>query len=129
MSNDKRKSSPPQPAADSCDESEYGADPIKSIPFDPEKARAFWRRAEESRRQMKAGLRPAMTSKAQPEKRGWQLDRLRDVLRIVFPPDGRVPRDLSHGAVRRLVAPEYEKEDWPLPSTDSVARVRGRRKT
>ncbi|MDI3565920.1 MULTISPECIES: hypothetical protein [Bradyrhizobium] len=129
MSNDKRKSSPSPQTEDDWGIAEDESDRIKSFRPDPELARAVLKRYKEGRRQTKAGPRPAMAPKAQPEKRGWQLDRLRDVLRIVFPPDGRVPANFTHGAVQGLIAPEYEKENWKLPSIDSIARVRDRRKT
>jgi hypothetical protein len=50
------------------------------------------------------------------------------VLRTVFPPDGRVPPDLKHKQVLALIEPVYRKGNWPVPSVDSIARARGRRK-
>ena len=61
------------------------------------------------------------------QKRGWQLDRINEMLARVFPPHGRVPPDLTNKAVQRLLAPEFEKAGLKLPSVDSIARARGRR--
>jgi hypothetical protein len=76
------------------------------------------------------GDRPqqAPLAESQVHGRGWQLDRLRKVLRIVFPPEGHVPPDLTHKEVQARIAPEYKKDKWPLPSPDTIARARGRRK-
>lgn len=61
-------------------------------------------------------------------KSGWKLQPLMEVLQSVFPPDGRVPAELSHKAVKARLEPEYKKRDLPVPSVDTIARARGRRK-
>jgi hypothetical protein len=70
------------------------------------------------------------TVEKEPQKRGraWQLDSLREILLIVFPPDGLVPADLKDKAVLVRVAPEFEKRHLRVPSIDTIARARGRRK-
>ncbi len=71
-------------------------------------------------------------AKAKPERqrrgRAWQLDRLAEVVSIVFRPEGRVPADLTLKEVQDRIEPEYKKRNWKLPGTDSIARFLGRRK-
>jgi hypothetical protein len=63
----------------------------------------------------------------QAQKGGWQLKRIKKVLAKLFPPDGRVPSNLTDKAVQRLLVPVFKKNDWREPSIDSIARARGRR--
>jgi hypothetical protein len=63
----------------------------------------------------------------QAQKSGWQLKRIKKVLPILFPPDGRVPSNLTDKAVQRRLVPVFEKNGWKEPSIDSIARARGRR--
>jgi hypothetical protein len=69
----------------------------------------------------------AANSEREKHGRGWQLDRIRDLLPIVFPPDGRVPSSLTLKAVKARLAPVFEKNGLKEPSTDSIARALGRR--
>ncbi|MCK1495038.1 hypothetical protein IVB14_32695 [Bradyrhizobium sp. 180] len=89
----------------------------------------FFREMVEAREELLQKL--AGECDAEPLTRGrtWQLDRLRGVLRVVFPPDGRIPANLTHGAVQRHVVPVYKEMGWKEPCIDTIARVRGRRKT
>jgi len=59
--------------------------------------------------------------------RGWQLDRLREVVAVVFRKDGGVPANLTLKEIGRRIEPEYKKRNWKLPGPDSIARFLGRR--
>jgi hypothetical protein len=69
---------------------------------------------------------------ARPERQtreGWQLKRIKDLLPAAFPPDGRVPSNLTLQAIQARLLPAYEKKGWKAPSTDSIARACGRRES
>jgi hypothetical protein len=65
---------------------------------------------------------------ATKSKRRTQVARIREVLPIIFPPDGRPPIELSLKAIRTALWPVFEKNGLKPPSTDSISRVLGRRK-
>jgi hypothetical protein len=58
--------------------------------------------------------------------RRWQVDRINQALRMEFP-EGASP-DLTEKEIQRRIGPIFEKKSWKLPSVDSIARARGRRK-
>ena len=74
-----------------------------------------------------AGLRGTAQPERQTQKRGWQLDRITKVLPTVFPPDGRVPTNLTLKEVQTRLEPEFEKRGWKPPKVDSIARFLDRR--
>lgn len=55
-----------------------------------------------------------------------QVGRIKQALSIEFP-DG-VPPNLTDKEILRRIGPIFEKNSWKLPSINSVARARGRRK-
>jgi hypothetical protein len=81
--------------------------------------------AERLRRSM-TGLPGPAKPERQTQAAGWQLDRIYEMLPIAFPPDGRVPSDLTHKAVQRRLEPLFKKKGWRLPSPDSIRRARER---
>jgi hypothetical protein len=56
----------------------------------------------------------------------WQVDRIKWALRMEFP-DGVSP-NLTEKEIQRRIEPIFTKNSWKLPSGDSIARARGRRK-
>ena len=69
-------------------------------------------------------LPPTLTGKA--HRRSWQVDHIQQALRMEFP-DG-VPPNITAKEIQRRIEPIFEKNSWKLPSVDSIARARGRRK-
>jgi hypothetical protein len=55
-----------------------------------------------------------------------QVGRIKQALSLKFP--GGVPPNLTDKEILRRIEPIFEKNSWKLPSIDSVARARGRRK-
>jgi hypothetical protein len=72
------------------------------------------------------GAKPARNFGAKPA-RQTQQTRIRDLLPIAFPPDGRPPSDLSLKAIKAALKPVFEKNGLKEPSTDSIARALGLR--
>jgi hypothetical protein len=60
------------------------------------------------------------------ERRRWQLYRTKYALRAEFP-DGVSP-NLTGKEIQRRIDPIFKRKSWKLPSVDSIARARGRRK-
>ena len=56
----------------------------------------------------------------------WQIDRINQALAMEFP-DG-VPPDVTGKEIQRRIEPFFKRNSWKLPSVDSIARARGRRK-
>jgi hypothetical protein len=56
----------------------------------------------------------------------WQIDRIKQALGMEFP-DG-VPPNLTEKEIQRRIKPIFKDKSWKLPSVDSIARARGRRK-
>jgi hypothetical protein len=56
----------------------------------------------------------------------WQIDRIKEALRVEFP-DG-VPPNLTEKEIQGRIRTIFENNCWKLPSVDSIARARGRRK-
>jgi hypothetical protein len=65
-----------------------------------------------------------VASKAQSGR--WQVDNINSALSIEFP-DG-VPPHLTHKEVQKRIQTIFENNSWKLPSLDSIARARGRRR-
>jgi hypothetical protein len=119
MTNDSRKTEPPRRTEKSSEPpDEHTPEMIESLGTSSTTAWQYWLR--HSRR--------LAEPKRQSRGRAWQLERLGEVVSIVFPPEGRVPAELKLKAVQDRIAPEYEKRNWTLPGTDSIARFLGRRK-
>ena len=55
-----------------------------------------------------------------------QVGRIKQALNIEFP--NGVPPNLTDKELRRRIEPMFEKNSWKLPSVDSIARARGRRR-
>lgn len=99
--------------------------PARSIAKNVPKTATFLARLPEAA----AALRAALAKPPrQTQKHGWQLDKIREVLPTVFPPDGRVPTNLALKVVEARLKPEFEKRGWKPVKVDSIARYLGRRK-
>jgi hypothetical protein len=125
MADDKRKrTTPRQPAKSSEPLTEDGRRIFKLKGVGPEIAE-MWKahRFEKIQRSKDA---PAIPER-QTQKRGWQLDRINEVLQTLYPPHGRPPSNLTIKAVHRLIEREFEKKGRKPPGPDSVARALGRR--
>jgi hypothetical protein len=57
----------------------------------------------------------------------WQIDRIKQALGIEFP-DRVVPPNLTGKEIQERIEPIFKRNSWKLPSVDSIARARGRRK-
>ena len=55
-----------------------------------------------------------------------QLDRANEVLRGEFP--NGVPPNLTDKQIQSRIVPVFKEKGWKLPSIDTIARARGRRK-
>jgi hypothetical protein len=77
--------------------------------------------------------KPAKTAEKNPagtkQRLGWQIDRINDVLPEVYPPRGRIPAEISHKQVQRDLEKALKKRGWTVPGVDTIARVRGRRRS
>jgi hypothetical protein len=59
---------------------------------------------------------------------GQQIGRVREILRVLYPPKGLVPDHTTTKTVEASVRVEFEKRGWkPVASYDTVARALGRR--
>jgi hypothetical protein len=72
-----------------------------------------------------AEANPATTN---DETLGWQQRDLLPILRLTYPPDGKVPDGIKDKEVLQIIEPEYRKQGKTAPSIDTIARARGRRK-
>jgi hypothetical protein len=63
-----------------------------------------------------------------PKAEGWQVRRIKQVLKEAFPPDGLPPNDMPLKTVRNRVNVIFERRRWKPASVDSVARAMGRRR-
>jgi hypothetical protein len=68
-------------------------------------------------------LPPPWMDKSKPKKRGWQVERVKKLLPIVFPPNGEVPYRLSIKEVHAPLVPEFEKCGLKPASEDVVGVV------
>jgi hypothetical protein len=60
---------------------------------------------------------------------GQQIGRVREMLRVIYPPKGLVPAHTSIKTVHANIRAEFEKRGWkPIASSDTVARALGRRR-
>jgi hypothetical protein len=72
----------------------------------------LWLVAEKLARKV-AVLQGVIDSQARPkperqaQKGGWQLDRIKEVLQTLYPPDGRPPSNLTDKAIQRLLVPVF----------------------
>jgi hypothetical protein len=74
------------------------------------------------------GMRGTAKPKPKTKRRDWQIEQVEEAFRIVFPPEGRAPPDLTHKQVQKYIKPVFEKRRWKLASTESIRRVRERQK-
>jgi hypothetical protein len=96
---------------------------------DPERLKKLLQAAAAAER-LRKSIERDLNGTAEPEQgtqRGWQVNRIKKLLSIAFPPDGRVPPNLKLKAVQARLAPVFEQNGLPEPSTDSIARAIGRR--
>jgi hypothetical protein len=56
----------------------------------------------------------------------WQLERIKWALDMAFPEGA--PPNLTGKEIQGRIEPIFDKQSWKLPSLDSIARARGRRK-
>jgi hypothetical protein len=69
---------------------------------------------------------PTAKLERQSQKVGWQIKCVKDLLPKAFPPDGHPPGNLTLQAIQTHLRPLLEK-GAKVPSTDTIARVIGRR--
>jgi hypothetical protein len=70
---------------------------------------------------------PPWLSKSGPKGEGRQVSRVKQALNDAFPPDGRVPDELSLKRIQDAIAPGFQKRQWKLASLDTISRAVGRR--
>jgi hypothetical protein len=96
---------------------------------DPERLKKLLQAAAAADR-LRQSIERDLNGTAEPEQgtqQGWQANRIKKLLSIAFPPDGRVPSNLTLQAIQTRLRPTFEKNGWKVPSTDSISRACGRR--